>query len=247
MYKQRKRTLNFKKNKTKPWLKKMWCIPKITPEYRARMYDILDLYMEQYDYRYPVIGVDEKPKQLLGDKREPISMKPGKVERYDYEYSRNGTANIFVGVEPKHGKRITKVTQRRTKKDFAKYMKEVVLAYPYAEKIRVVLDNLNTHSKSAFFETFEYEVAEKILSKLEFHYTPKHASWLNVAEIEIAAIDAECTKRRIGDISLLRSEVAACTKSRNIQKKRINWRFTKQKADEKLSKYYICTVKKFGT
>ena len=118
-------------------------------------------------------------------------------------------------------------------------MQEVVLSYPYAEKLRIVIDNLNTHSKSSFYETFNKEEAERILSRLEFHYTPKHASWLNVAEIEISAIDAECTDRRIKDISLLREEVAACTKIRNKERKRINWSFTKEKADEKLSKYYI--------
>ena len=123
-------------------------------------------------------------------------------------------------------------------------MQEVVLSYPYAEKLRIVIDNLNTHSKSSFYETFNKEEAERILSRLEFHYTPKHASWLNVAEIEISAIDAECTDRRIKDISLLREEVAACTKIRNKERKRINWSFTKEKADEKLSKYYIFNKKK---
>src|SRR3989338_7485365 len=131
-----------------------------------------------------------------------------------------------------------------TKKDFAEFMQEVVLSYPYAEKLRIVIYNLNTHSKSSFYETFNKEEAERILSRLEFHYTPKHASWLNVAEIEISAIDAECTDRRIKDISLLREEVAACTKIRNKERKRINWSFTKEKADEKLSKYYIFNKKK---
>jgi len=222
----------------------MWCIGKITPEYRRRMYDILGLYREPYDPNKPVIGIDEKPKQLIGDSREPIPMQPGNPEKYDYEYVRNGKANIFVCVEPRHGKRITKVTKQRTKKDFAEFMQEVVLSYPYAEKLRIVIDNLNTHSKSSFYETFNKEEAERILSRLEFHYTPKHASWLNVAEIEISAIDAECTDRRIKDISLLREEVAACTKIRNKERKRINWSFTKEKADEKLSKYYIFNKKK---
>jgi hypothetical protein len=217
----------------------MWCIGEITPEYRECMYDVLDLYEGPYDPKKPVIGVDEKPKQLIGDSREPIPMQPGKPEKYDYEYKRNGTANIFVCVEPKHGKRITKVTRQRTKKDFARFMKEVVSFYPYAEKLRTVVDNLNTHKKESFYEAFGKEEAERILSKLEFHYTPKHASWLNVAEIEIGAIDTECTDRRMENISLLRSEVAACTKTRNKERKTINWTFTKEKADEKLSKHYI--------
>jgi len=217
----------------------MWCIGKITPEYLKRMYDILDLYQEPYNPKKPVIGFDEKPKQLLGEKRMPIPLQPGKIEKYDYEYIRNGKANIFVAVEPKHGKRITKVTKQRTKKDFAKFMEEMILSYPYAEKLRVVLDNLNTHSKNSFYETFEKKEAEKILSKLEFHYTPKHASWLNVAEIEISAMDTECTDRRIKDISFLRKEVKACTKMRNKEGCKIDWRFTKRDADRKLAKHYV--------
>jgi hypothetical protein len=187
----------------------MWCIGKITPEFMKRMYDILDLYQEPYDSRIPVLGVDEKPKQLIDDSRKPLPMHLGMAERYDYEYIRNGKANIFVAVEPKHGKRITKVTKKRKKKDFAEFMRDVVLAYPYAKKLRIVLDNLNTHFESSFYETFEKNEAKRILSKLEFHYTPKHASWLNVAEIEIGAIDAQCTARRMKDISFLREEVNA--------------------------------------
>ena len=129
----------------------MWCIPKITPEYLKRMYDILDLYQEQYDYRKPVIGIDEKPKQLIEDSRESISMKKGKVEKYDYEYIRRGKANIFMAVEPKGGRRITKVTKRRTKKDFAQYIRGLLLVYPYAEKLRIVVDNLNTHFEKSLF------------------------------------------------------------------------------------------------
>ena len=203
------------------------------------MYDLLDLYLEPYDSRFPVVGIDEKPKQLIGDSRKPIPIQPGKPEKYDYEYVRNGNANIFVCVEPKHGKRITKVTKQRTKKDFAKFMKGIVLSYPYAEKLRVVLDNLNTHFESSFYETFEKDEAERILSKLEFHYTPKHASWLNVAEIEISAMDTECTDRRMKDISFLRKEVEACTKRRNNERCKIDWRFTKEDADNKLAKHYV--------
>ena len=217
----------------------MWCIGKINTQYKKRMYDLLDLYLEPYDSRFPVVGIDEKPKQLIGDSRKPIPIQPGKPEKYDYEYVRNGNANIFVCVEPKHGKRITKVTKQRTKKDFAKFMKGIVLSYPYAEKLRVVLDNLNTHFESSFYETFEKDEAEKILSKLEFHYTPKHASWLNVAEIEISAMDTECTDRRMKDISFLRKEVEACTKRRNNERCKIDWRFTKEDADKKLAKYYV--------
>jgi hypothetical protein len=217
----------------------MWCIGKITPEYLKRMYDILDLYQEPYNPKKPVIGVDEKSKQLLGEKRIPIPLQPSKIKKYDYEYVRNGNANIFVAVEPKYGKRITQVTEQRTKKDFAKFMRDMVLSYPFAEKLRIVLDNLNTHFESSFYEAFERMEADRILSKLEFHYTPKHASWLNVAEIEIGALDAQCTGRRVKDIYFLREEVKACTKMRNKEKCKINWRFTKEDADKKLAKHYV--------
>lgn len=217
----------------------MWCIPKITPEYVERMYDILDLYQQPYDPQKPVVGIDEKPKQLVEDSRKPIPMRPGKPEKYDYEYVRNGKANIFVCVEPKQGRRITKVTQRRTKKDFARYMKDVVLFYPYAKKLRVVIDNLNTHFKKSFYETFEKEEAERILSKLEFHYTPKHASWLNVAEIEISVMDKECTGRRMKNRSYLKSEVQAWTVRRNKERCTIDWRFTRKDADKKFYKHYV--------
>ena len=217
----------------------MWCIGKLTKEYVERMYDVLDLYHEPYNPKKPVIGFDEKPKQLLGEKRMPIQLQPGKVEKYDYEYIRNGNANIFVAVEPKNGKRITKVSKQRTKKDFAKFMRELILSYPYAEKLRVVLDNLNTHFESSFYETFDKSEADRILSKLEFHYTPKHASWLNVAEIEIGAIDKECTDRRMKDLCFLRKEVKACTKNRKDDRCKIYWSFTKQDADRKLAKHYV--------
>ena len=216
----------------------MWCIQKITPEFRRRMYDLLDLYQEPYDSRKPLIGVDEKPKQLVEDSRPSIPMQPGKAEKYDYEYIRKGSANIFMAVEPKHGKRFTKVTWQRTNTDFAEFMRELVLFYPYAEKLRIVIDNLSTHSKKAFYDTFEKEEAERILSKLEFHYTPKHASWLNVAEIEIGVMDGECTDRRIKDITYLKSEVQAWTKRRNIERCKIDWRFTRELADKKLAKHY---------
>lgn len=217
----------------------MWCIQKITPEYRKRMYDLLDLYQEPYDPRFPVIGVDEKPKQLVEDSRPSIPMKPGKAEKCDYEYKRNGKVNIFMAVEPKHGKRFTKVTRRRTNIDFAKFMKELVLFHPHAIKLRIPIDNLSTHSQKAFYDTFEKEEAEKILSKIEFHYTPTHASWLNVAEIEIGIMDNQCTGGRMKNISYLKREVEAWTKGRNKERCKIDWRFTRNDADKKLSKHYV--------
>jgi hypothetical protein len=219
----------------------MWCIQKIDAIFRACMYDVLDLYEEPYNPKKPLVCFDEKPKQLLGDERMPIPMKPGRSEKYDYEYVRNGTANIFMAVEFKAGKRMTQVTKRRTMKDFAQFMKLVVdeMYTDDAEKIYVVCDNLNTHKEKAFYETFSKNEAERILNRIEFHHTPKHASWLNAAEIEINVMDIECTDRRISDMETLIHEVAAWTKRRNDHEKKINWRFTKEKADEKLSKYYV--------
>ncbi len=218
----------------------MWCISEINQEFRERMYDVLDLYEEPYDPQNPVIGLDEKPKQLLEDKRKAIPMTLGHIEKYDNEYIRRGKTNIFMAIEFKAGKRTTRVTSRRTKKDFAKFVKHLVdKVYPDAERLHLVLDNLNTHNESSFYEMYDKEEAERILDKIKFHYTPKHASWLNVAEVEIGVMDAECTKRRIPDKDLLRQEVMAWERKRNKQKKKIDWKFTKRKADEKLSKYYV--------
>ena len=203
----------------------MWCIQTIDSEYRKRMYDVLDLYEEDYDPKRPLICLDEKPKQLISDKRTHIPMKPGSPEKYDYEYIRNGTANIFIAVEFKAGKRVTQVTERRTMKDFAQFMKILITEeYSKAEIIRLVTDNLNIHNEKSFYETFSEDEAKQILEKIEFHYTPKHASWLNAAEIEINVMDTECTKRRIGDIGKLTNEVAAWTKRRNENRKKIKLR-----------------------
>lgn len=218
----------------------MWCIQEITPEFRTRMYDILDLYEEPYNPKRPVIGVDEKPKQLIEDSRKPIPTKPGKTAKQDYEYVRKGTANIFMAVEPKGGKRVTQVTNQRTKRDFALFAKELVdKHYRYADVLQIVADNLNTHNESSFYENFTQKEARRILRKIEFHYTPNHASWLNVAEIEIGVMDTECTDRRIKDKELLTQEVRAWTIRRNRQRKKIVWTFTKQKADKKFEKHYV--------
>lgn len=204
------------------------------------MYDLLNLYAEPYDPKRPLIGIDEKPKQLIEDSKKPIPMRPGKPVRYDHEYIRRGKANIFMAAEFKAGRRTTRVTCRRTKRDFAKFIKHLVdRVYSDAEVLRIVVDNLNTHKETAFYETYDAVEAKRILNKIEFHYTPNHASWLNVAEVEIGAMDVECTDRRIKNKEILRKEVRAWTVRRNKQKRKIDWRFTKQKADEKLSKYYI--------
>jgi len=218
----------------------MWCITAITEQYRERMYKILGLYGAAYDKDFPVICVEEKSKQLIIDTRKAIPLKPGSVEKHDYEYRRNGTRNIFVAVEALAGKRRIKVTHTRKKGDFAHFIKEMSdQDYPRAEKLRVVLDNLNTHFASSFHETFPKEVAERVLDKIEFYYTPKHGSWLNMAEIEINMMDRECLARRIGEAEKLISEIKHWTDNRNEAKKKINWTFTKQDADKKLSKHYV--------
>jgi len=204
------------------------------------MYDVLDLYEEEYDPENPLVCFDEKPKQLLGSKRMSIPLKPGSPEKYDYEYVRNGTANIFMAVEFKAGKRATQVTKRRTMVDFALFVKMLVdEEYPDAEVVRLVMDNLNTHKEKSFYEAFSEEEAERILSRIEFHYTPKHASWLNAAEVEINVMDIECTGKRIGEMETLAREVAAWNERRNDQEKKIDWKFTREEADKKLSKHYV--------
>ena len=220
----------------------MWCVGKITVVYRDRMYDLLGLYAEEYDPKKPVICTDEKSKQLLENKKDPILMRSGRNERYDYEYKRNGTRNIFVAVEPQGGWRKASVTKHRKKPDFARCIRDLLKERRYrnAVKIRLVLDNLNTHFAASFCETFPKKEAERILSKIEFHYTPTHASWLNMAEIELNGMDRECLGgRRIADEETLKRELAAWQKRRNKAKRKIEWKFTRQDADRKLGKHYI--------
>ena len=168
-------------NDLKPWRKDMWCIPRVDAEYVARMEDVLDLYAEAPDPNRPVVCFDKSPIQLIGEVRRPIPPEPGKIERYDYEYRRNGTANLFVFLDANRPWRKVKVTERRTAADFAVCMRELTdLHYPKAERIRVVLDNLSTHSAGALYQTFSADEARRLLRRLKFHYVPKHASWLNI-------------------------------------------------------------------
>jgi transposase len=223
----------------KPWQEKMWCIPKVDAEFVARMEDVLDLYAEESDERYPVVCFDETPRQLIGESRVPVAARPGKPARFDYEYVRNGTANVFMFVDVHRPWRHAKVTDRRTSGDFAECMRDLVdKHYPEAERIRVVMDNLSTHKPAALYEHFDPAEARRILRRLEFHYTPKHASWLNMVEIEIGVMVAQCLDRRIGDKRTLVSEVAAWERRRNKEKARINWLFTVQRAREKLGRAY---------
>ncbi len=215
----------------------MWCIGQITAEYRERMYDLLGLYARPYDADEPVICVDEKSRQLWAQTRRPLPSGPGQIAREDYEYKRAGTRNLFVAVEPKAGHRQVEVTRRRTKPDFVQFLAWEV--YGQARKIHLVLDNLNTPFRGSFEAVMGLEAAATFLSRLEFHYTPKHASWLNMAEIEIGILDRPCTGRRIGQETLLRSEVLAWQERRNQGRCRIEWKFTRQDADQKLSRHYV--------
>lgn len=220
----------------KPWLQKMWCVPDLNDEYIRRMEDVLDLYERPYDARTPVICVDEKPTQLLGDGRPSIPATLGcPAKKNDYEYKRNGTANVFCGVEPKTGRHFTKVTKRRKKPDFAEFMKDISEAYPKAQKISVVLDNLNTHNESSLIARFGDELGRRIWSRFDVHYTPKHASWLNQAEIAIGIFSRQCLgKDRIPTIEMLESRAAAWNARANKKRIVINWTFTTKKARKKL-------------
>jgi transposase len=223
----------------KPWQEKMWCIPKVDAEFVARMEDVLALYAEPSDERRPVVCFDETPRQLIGEERIPIPAEPGKRARYDYEYVRNGTANVFMFVDVNQPWRHVKVTDRRTGADFAECMRDLVDEhYPEADRIRVVLDNLSTHSQAALYERFEPAEARRILSRLEFHFTPKHASWLNMVEIEIGVMVRQCLNRRIADKPTLIAEIAKWEHRRNRERARIEWLFTVERAREKLGRVY---------
>jgi len=201
-------------NDLKPWRKDMWCIPKVDGEYVARMEDVLDLYAEAPDPKRPVVCFDESPVQLIGEVRQPISARPGQLERYDYEYRRNGTVNLFVLLDVHRPWRKVKVTERRAAEDYAQCMRDLVdIHYPDAEIIRVVQDNLSTHSAGALYQTFPPAEARRILRRLEFHHTPKHASWLNMVEIEIGVLRGQCLDRRIDDPRRLRLEITAWERS----------------------------------
>lgn len=203
------------------------------------MEDVLDVYQRPYDPKRPQVCLDEASKQLIGETRRPVSAKPGQPARVDYEYVRNGTANLFMVFEPLAGKRYVKVTDRRTKKDWAGCVKELVdIRYPTAEKIVLVMDNLNTHALPSLYEAFEPSEAKRIADKLEIHYTPKHGSWLDMAEIELGILSRQCLNRRIASVGLLKQEVSAWQKQRNSRTAKVNWRFTTADARVKLKRLY---------
>lgn len=226
-------------NELKPWRKDMWCIPQVDGTYVARMEDVLDLYAETPDPKRPVVCFDESPTQLIGEVRQPIAAEPGQLERYDYEYRRNGTVNLFVFLDAHRPWRKVKVTDQRTARDFAECMRELAdIDYPQADGIRVVMDNLSTHSEGALYEAFPAPQAHRLLRRLEFHYTPKHASWLNMVEIEIGVLRSQCLDRRIGDRRQLANEIAAWQQQRNAQRARIRWMFTTEQARTKMARSY---------
>ena len=213
--------------------------PEANAQFVCQMEEILDLYHLPEDPDYPLVCFDESNKQLVSEKREALAAKPGKPERYDYQYEREGVCNLFMFFAPLLAWRHVEVTDRRTLKDFAHQMKYLVDdAFPEAKKVVVVFDNLNTHVKHALYEAYKPEEARRILDRLEFHYTPKHGSWLNMAEIELSVLSSQCLDRRIPDKSTLISEVAAWESRRNDQYCSINWQFSTANARIKLRRLY---------
>lgn len=228
------------KNELKPWQHKMWCIPpERDAEFVCAMENVLAVYKRPYDSKHPVVCFDEKSKQLVGEIATPIGAAPGRVETHDYEYVRNGTANLFIFVEPLGGWRHVNVTSRRTKLDFARQMKELVdVHYPTARKITLVMDNLNTHRMSCLYGAFEPAEARRIIEKIEVVHTPKHGSWLNMAECELSVLDKQCLGERIGDEPRLRDTVSTWNKDRNNKSKKIDWQFETADARIKLRRLY---------
>ena len=204
-----------------------------------RMEDVLDLYAKPYDPQRPVVCFDEQPRQLIAEARTPVPAAPGRPQRIDYEYRRQGTANLFLTFEPLAGRRYVAVTPQRTAQDFAQQMRTLVdVHYPAAAVVAVVLDNLSTHSPAALYQAFPPAEARRILKRLEFHHTPKHGSWLNMAELEFSVINRQCLGRRIPDQETLRHEIAAWEAERNAARATVRWRFTVTDARTKLHRLY---------
>lgn len=203
-----------------------------------KMEKVLDEYNKPYNPDYPRICFDERPCQLLGDILIPLEMKPGQVKKYDYHYERHGVCNVLLAIEPLTGQRFAKITKQRTKVDYAIFMKELSGLYPQAKKIKLIQDNLNTHNPSSFYETFSANTAFELSERFEMIYTPKKASWLNMAEIEFSALSKQCLDRRIGDMKVLEKEVLSWVNERNNKSVIINWQFTKNAARITFDKQY---------
>ena len=199
---------------------------------------VLDVYKRPFDPLHPVICMDESPKQLIAETRIPIPASPGQLTKHDYEYRRCGMCNVFIACEPLAGKRMVKITERKTKRDWAFFLEDIANQNEEVEKITLVMDNLNTHVPGSLYETFQPDKAKAILDRFEFVYTPKHGSWLNMAEIELNVLTGQCLNRRIDDIEVVRKEVTAWTKFRNNKNAKVNWQFTTEDARIKLSRLY---------
>ena len=229
-----------KKNELKPWLRTQWVIPpKANAEFVCAMEDVLEVYTRPYDPERPQVCLDECSKQLVAETRSPLPAEPGQAERFDCEYERRGTANLFMLFEPLAGKRHVEVTERRTAVDFAHVVRDLAdVHYPAAKKIVLVMDNLNTHRPASLYQAFAPEEARRLAERLEIHYTPKHGSWLDMAEIELSALATQCLDRRIADVETLTSEVAAWQARRNGDGSTVDWRFKTEDARIKLKRLY---------
>lgn len=227
-------------NQLKPWVKKQWCLPaQADAEFVYHMEDVLDVYTRPYDAARPVVCMDEINTQLLADLREPLPLEPGKPAREDYEYQRRGVCNIFLACEPLLGRRVTIVAAQRTKREWAQFICQLADDhYPRAEKIVLVMDTLNTHTLAALYEVLPAEEARRLCRRFEVHYTPKHASWLNMAEIELSALDRQCLSQRLASLEAAQQQVAAWTTHRNQRQVTIDWRFTAADASIKLKHLY---------
>ena len=212
--------------------------PEQNGQFVADMEHVLDVYKRPYDQQHPVVCMDETPKQLIKDTRMPLSGKPGRLQRFDYEYARCGVCNVFMACEPLAGKRKVTVTERKTKSDWAHFIQQVAEHYQEAKKITLVMDNLNTHKAGSLYEAFAPAEAKKLWDRFEFVYTPKHGSWLNIAEIELNVLRGQCLNRRIENISKVTSEVAAWQRHRNNLNATVNWQFTTDQARIKLKRLY---------
>ena len=203
--------------------KKTWCVPELTDEFRERMEDILDQYEKPLNPAEPVICLDEQPYQMVDDARAPEQAQPGKIAKQDYEYRRCGTCSVFVAVEPKAGKRLVQAKQHRKRPDFARFVRDLLKRYPFAKRLHLVMDNINTHNEKSLIETFGEAQAKPLLDRIQWHYTPKHASWLNMAEIEISVLTKQCLGRRLPTIERVQSEASEWSQHRNRKKTKINW------------------------
>jgi hypothetical protein len=229
-----------KKTELKPHLSKQWVIPpEASGEFVWRMEDVLEVYTRPYDLRFPQVCMDETSKQLLRDATAPLPIRPGQVARVDYEYEREGVVNLFLCCEPLAGRRWVRITEHRTKLDWAQQIRELVdVRYPEAERIVLVLDNLNPHNPGSLYEAFPAAEAKRLADKLEIHYTPKHGSWLNVAESELSVLARQCLDRRVPDRATLEAEVAAWQDARDRAGGSVDWRFTTEDARIKLKRLY---------